>query len=70
MEIIKQAIKVKLTEEEKKRLIEKVDRFTDGELCDGMECNGIHCLNCPINLLDEQAKALRVSVLNFINGAE
>lgn len=70
MEIIKQAIKVKLTEEEEKRLIEKVNRFTDGELCDGIECGGIRCQECPINLLDEQAKALRLSVLNFINGAE
>lgn len=70
MIIIKQVVKVELTEEEKKTLIKKVDHFTDGELCEGIECSGMHCQDCPINLLDDQAKALRISVLNFINGAE
>ena len=70
MELIKQVVKVKLTENEKKYLIEKVDCFTDGELCQGIECRGIHCQDCPIKLLDDQAVAFRLSILKFIQGAE
>lgn len=69
--IVEKIVKVELDEGERHTLIEKVKHFTEGGLCDGIDCSGIVCSpECPLYNLDEQAQALRRSVLNFINGAE
>lgn len=69
--IVEKIVKVELDEAEKCVLKEKVECFTAGGLCDGIDCSGIVCSpECPIYNLDEQAQELRRSVLNFINGAE
>ena len=67
MELITQIVKAKFTEEEKKLLRAKVDRFSEGEMCEGIGCNGIKCTpDCPIYKIDEQAKELRRAVLELI----
>jgi len=69
--IVEKIVKVELDDNERHILIEKVKEFTEGGLCDGIDCSGIVCSpDCPLYNLDEQAQALRRSVLNFINGAE
>lgn len=69
--IVKKIVKVELDDNERHVLIEKVKGFTEGGLCEGIDCSGIVCSpDCPLYNLDEQAQALRRSVLNFINGAE
>lgn len=69
--IVEKIVKVELDEGERHTLIEKVKQFTEGGLCDGIDCSGIVCSpECPLYNLDEQAQALCKSVLNFINGAE
>lgn len=67
MTVITQIVKAEFTEEEKKLLRAKVDRFTEGEMCDGIDCNRIECSpDCPIYKIDEQAKELRKAVLKLI----
>lgn len=69
--IVEKIVKVELDDNERQILINKVKGFTEGGLCDGINCEGIICSpECPLYNLDEQAQALRRSVLNFINGAE
>ena len=68
---VKKVIKIELDEEEKRLLIKRVEQFTDGGLCEGMNCGEIECSpDCPLYRLDEQAQVLRRSVLDFINGAD
>lgn len=68
---IKKTIKVELDDSEKRILEKQVEQFTEGGLCDGIDCSEITCTpDCPLYNLDEQAQALRKSVLNFINGVE
>ena len=69
--IVEKIVKVELDDNERRILTEKVKNFTEGGLCDGIDCSGIVCSpECPLYNLDEQAQALRRSVLNFINGAD
>ena len=69
--IVEKIVKVELDDNERHILIEKVKGFTEGGLCDGIDCKGIVCSpECPLYNLDEQAQALRRSVLNLINGEE
>ena len=69
--IVEKIVKVELNEVEKCVLKERVKQFTEGGLCEGIDCSGIVCSpDCPLYNLDEQAQALRKSVLNFINGAD
>jgi hypothetical protein len=68
---VEKIVKVELDNDERQILIERVKGFTEGGLCKGISCSGIECSpECPLYNLDEQAQALRRSVLNFINGAE
>lgn len=69
--IVEKIVKVELNEVEKCVLEARVKQFTEGGLCEGIDCSGIVCSpDCPLYNLDEQAQALRKSVLNFIKGAE
>ena len=69
--IVEKIVKVELDDNERHILKERVKEFTEGGLCDGIDCSGIVCSpECPLYNLDEQAQALRRSVLNLINGAE
>ena len=69
--IVKKIVKVELNDIEKHILEKKVEQFVEGGLCDGIDCSGVVCSpDCPLYNLDEQAQALRRSVLNFIRGAE
>lgn len=69
--IVEKITRIKLNEDERNTLIDKVKQFTEGGLCEHMDCSGIVCSpDCPLYNLDEQAQALRRAVLNFINGAE
>ena len=69
--IVEKIVKVELNKEEKDALIKRVGQFTEGGLCEGIDCSGIVCSpDCPLYNLDEQAQELRRSVLKFINGAE
>lgn len=69
--IVEKIVKVKLDDAERRILTEKVKEFIEGCLCEGIDCSGIVCSSeCPLYNLDEQAQALRRSVLNFINGAD
>ena len=68
---VEKIVKVELNDTEKHTLIDRVKQFTEGGLCEDIDCSGIVCSpDCPLYNLDEQAQALRRSVLNFINGAE
>lgn len=69
--IVEKIVKVELDDNERQVLINRVKGFTEGGLCEGIDCSEIVCSpECPLYNLDEQAQALRRSVLNFINGAE
>lgn len=69
--IVEKIVKVELNEVEKCILEERVKQFTEGGLCEGIDCSGIVCSpDCPLYNLDEQAQALRRAVLKLINGAK
>lgn len=69
--IVKKIVKVEFDENDKRILEERVKQFTEGGLCEGIDCSGIICTpDCPLYNLDEQAHALRKSVLSLIRGAE
>ena len=69
--IVEKIVKVELDENERHILIERVKQFTEGGLCEGIDCSGVVCSpGCPLYNLDEQAQRLRREVLNFINGAD
>ena len=54
--IVEKIVKVKLDDNERHILIEKVKGFTEGGLCDGIDCSEIVCSpECPLYNLDEQA---------------
>ena len=68
---VEKIVKVELDNDEIQILIERVKGFTEGGLCKGINCSGIECSpDCPLFNLDEQAQALRKSVLNFVNSAD
>lgn len=69
--IVEKIVKVELNDQEKETLISRVKDFTEGGLCDGIDCSDMICSpDCPLYNLDEQAQELRKAVLKLINGAE
>lgn len=70
MKIAKTQIEITLTKADEERLLSLVGEFEDGFFCDGCECYGVTCAECPLNTIDEMAKDLRIAVLDFINKAK
>lgn len=70
MKIAKSKIEVTLTKADEEHLISLVDKFEDGYFCDGCECAGVTCAECPLKVIDDMAMDLRIAVLDFINKAK
>lgn len=69
--IVEKIVKVELNTEKKCILKERVKQFTEGGLCEGIDCSGMVCSpDCPLYNLDEQAQELRRAILKLINGAK
>ena len=67
---IEKITKITLEPYERTLLLDKVEDFTDGGFCEGIDCGGIHCSpECPLYQLDELAKELRRQTLAFLEGA-
>lgn len=68
---IEKITKITLEPHERDMLLGKVENFTDGGFCEGIDCDGIHCSpECPLYALDELAKELRSKTLEVLGGAK